>query len=119
MGKYVIRPEERPAYTPAGHTGTVNRDLIGKENLGAKHMEITLGTMEAGGVVHAHAHEAEEQALYIIEGKAHIEVEGEREEAQAGDMVFFPQGKMHLITPFETPYKALVIYAPPRGGRAE
>ncbi len=114
MGKYVIRPEERPTYVPAGHTGTVNRALIGKENVGARFMEVVMGIMEPGGVAEAHKHDKEEQAIYVIEGQATIDVEGVIEEAKAGDMVFFPVGKMHKIVPHGGMYRCLVIYAPHR-----
>ena len=114
MGKYVISPEERPAYVPEGHQGTVNYPLIGKDNVGAKYMEVILGVIESKGGAHAHAHEAEEQAMYILEGRIRIDVEGEKEEAKAGDVVFFPQGKAHEVTTLETPYRALIIYAPHR-----
>lgn len=114
MGKYVIRPEDRPLYSPAGHEGTTNRDLIGKDNTGAKYMEIVLG--HVGGAVHAHSHEKMEQAIYIIKGSARVVVEGEVEEASAGDVIFFPSGKLHELAPIGAPYEALVIYAPPRGG---
>ncbi len=117
MGKYVIRPEERPTYIPEGHTGTVNRPLVGRDNVGARFMEVVLGIVEPGGSAEAHKHDKEEQAIYVIEGQATIDTEGVIEEARAGDVVFFPVGKMHKITPHDGVYKALVIYAPHRAQR--
>ena len=113
MRKYVISPGDRPAYIPEGHQGFINYPLIDKDT-GAKYMEAILGVTESPGGALADAHEAEEQALYVLEGRISVDVEGEKEEAKAGDIVFFPQGKMHEITTLDTPYRALVIYAPPR-----
>ena len=113
MGKYVIKPGDRPAYEPPGHHGTINYPLVDRTT-GAKHIEVALGVIEAAGAAHAHVHEKEEQAMYILAGKASIDVEGVKEIAEPGDFVFFPQGKTHEIVALETPYRVLVIYAPPR-----
>ena len=114
MGKYVIRSAEVPTYSPEGHLGTVNRNLISKKNIGAEHMEVVLGMVAAEGATEAHSHQVE-QAQYILEGKAYVEIDGEEgEKVGAGDMVFFPVGKTHRITAVGGPFKCLVIYAPPR-----
>ena len=114
MGKYIIRPEERPSYSPEGHRETTNRLLISRENVGASYVEVVLGEVSAGGLTEAHSHEVE-QAQYMIEGRARVEIEGEEpEEAKAGDIIFFPAGKVHRISPAGSSYKCLVIYAPPR-----
>ena len=44
--KYVIRPDEIEPYSPANHTGTRNRRLIGPRVNGARHLEIVLGEIE-------------------------------------------------------------------------
>ena len=113
MGKYVIEPGESFQYTAYGHKGVTHRRLIGEENVGAKHMEVLVATIEAGGGAENHSHEVE-QAVYMIEGKAYVDVDGEREEMKAGDMVFFPPGKVHRITTAGGPYKSLAIFAPQR-----
>ena len=113
MGKYVIRPEERPAYSPGGHLGAVNRILINAENDGAVQMEVVLGIVSAEGLTEAHSHDIE-QAQYMLEGRAYVEVDGEGEEVKPGDIMFFPPGKVHRISPVGGEYKSLVIYAPPR-----
>lgn len=117
MGKYVIKPQERPTYSPAGHQGTINIDLITRDT-GAKCLESVLGVVSAEGKTEAHSHDVE-QAQYMIEGRAYVEVDGEVEEAKAGDILFFPQGKVHRITAVGGPFKCLVIYAPPRGSQVK
>ena len=113
MGKYVIKSEERPEFVPPGHRGAIARLLIGKENVGAEHMEVVMGIHEAEGETEAHSHDVE-QAYYIIEGRARVEVEDEAEEVEAGDIIFFPPGTVHRVNPAGVSYKCLVIYAPPR-----
>lgn len=113
IDKYVVRPEQRPQYHPKGHQGTTVRLLIGKETVGAQYMEVLLGTSEGEGVTEFHSHEVE-QANFMVKGKAHLEVDGEGQTIEAGDIAFFPPGKVHRITPMGIPYKVLVIYAPQR-----
>jgi len=46
--RYFVRQQDVPAYHPANHTGTVNRRLIGAENVGARQLEVVLGVVEKG-----------------------------------------------------------------------
>ena len=49
MPRYLIREQDVPGYSPANHHGTVNRRLVSAANVGARHMELVLGTLEQGG----------------------------------------------------------------------
>ena len=42
--RFFVRGTEVPAYSPANHTGTVNRRLIGPDTVGAKGVEVVLGS---------------------------------------------------------------------------
>ncbi len=54
--KYIIRSEEIEAYSPANHTGTRNKRLIGPRVNGARHLEIVLGEIERNeGAICAYA----------------------------------------------------------------
>ena len=114
--KYLIREQDVEGYSPANHHGTVNRRLVSAANVGAKHMEVVLGTLEKGGGALPHAHPGMEQACYLLEGTAHVEVAGESFEMVPGDTCFFPADQMHIFqTTSDTPAKLLVIYSPPYG----
>lgn len=111
--KYIVRAEDVPAYSPPLHSGTVNRRLVGREVNGSTHVEMVLGVLEPGGVAERHRHDAQEQALYILEGRALVEVgDALKEEVGPGAACFFPAGMSHRVEAL-TPMKALVIYAPP------
>ena len=112
---FVVRPEDVSTYFPAAHTGTVNRRLIGSETVGAKSMEVVLGEVESTGLAEAHYHDVAEQAIYLLEGKCLVEVEGESREMRPGDVAFFAPGKRHRAIPVGGPVKVLVIYSPPLG----
>lgn len=37
---YFVRAEDVPGYHPANHVGTLNRRIIGRENVGATQLEV-------------------------------------------------------------------------------
>ena len=115
MSRYLIQEKDIAGYSPANHHCTVNKRLVSQSNVGAKHMEVVLGTLEKGGGALPHAHPGMEQACYLLEGTAEVEVEGEAPFAmQPGDTCFFPEDVMHIFrVTSDTPVRLLVIYSPP------
>lgn len=112
--RYLVRTAEVPAFQPANHQHTHNQRLIGPETVGARQMEVLLGTLHAGGGALPHAHPGIEQACYLLEGTARAEVAGEMFDLVPGDMCFFPADIQHVFTvTSEAPVKLLVIYSPP------
>jgi mannose-6-phosphate isomerase-like protein (cupin superfamily) len=116
MKRYFVSESDAPPYSPANHSDTVNRRLIGPENVGAKSIELVLGTIGKGGGAAPHSHPGIEQVCYILEGSARAEVGGEVCEMGPGDSCYFPPGVEHVFTrTSEGPLRVLVIYSPPYG----
>ena len=113
--KYLVRQSEVTPYSPANHTGTKNFRLIGPETVGARQVEMLVGEIERGKGAAPHAHPGIEQACYLLEGTAHVEVAGEKFEMKAGEACFFPAQAMHLFIVTSERAKVLVIYSPPYG----
>ncbi len=114
QSRYLVRPDDVPAYHPANHTGTRNRRLIGADNVGSKNVEVVLGVIEPGKGALPHSHPGIEQVCYMLEGRARAEVGGELCELGPGDCCFFPPGVPHRFTVVgDRPVKVLVIYSPP------
>lgn len=113
--KYVLRPEDVLAYSPANHSGTKNYRLVAPGVNGAQFMEVIYGDIErhAGSV--AHAHPGMEQATYVIEGEASAVVDGTTYHVRTGDVLFFPAEVFHDLKVISERIKLLVIYAPPYG----
>ena len=111
--RYLVKPDSVAAYSPANHTGTVNRRLIGPETVGAKQVEVVLGVVEKGKGALPHSHPGIEQVCYLLEGEAHAEVAGEKFEMKPGEACFFPPDAMHVFIVTSERAKVLVIYAPP------
>jgi mannose-6-phosphate isomerase-like protein (cupin superfamily) len=114
--RYLVRSAEIPAYQPANHHHTSNQRLIGPETVGARQMEVLLGTLHKGGGALPHAHPGIEQTCYLLEGTARVEVAGESFAMEPGDCCFFPADALHVFqVTSDTPVKLLVIYSPPYG----
>lgn len=112
---YVVRLDSITPYSPLNHQGTVNRRLVGRENVGAERLEVVLGIVTKGGGALKHSHPGIEQVCYVLDGRARVEVgDNYVDEVGPGDAVFFPAGAPHVFTTIsEQPVKVLVIYAPP------
>jgi quercetin dioxygenase-like cupin family protein len=113
-GRYFINAGDVEAYSPANHTGTVNRRLIGPETVGSEHLELLEGTVEPGQGALPHAHPDLDQVIYMLSGTARAEIDGQSREMGPGDAAFFPKGMPHIFTVTgDRPAKVLVIYTPP------
>jgi quercetin dioxygenase-like cupin family protein len=110
---YVIHPLEQPYYSPANHTGTRNYRLVGPKTNGSRYLEIALGDIERHEGSPAHAHPDLEQAVYIIEGEATVEVDGVLCHVKTGDLMYFPPKVFHDIRVESERIRILVIYSPP------
>jgi quercetin dioxygenase-like cupin family protein len=65
---YVVRQDSVTPYSPRNHAETVNRRLIGRENVGARRLEVVLGVVARGGGALKHSHPGIEQVCYVLEG---------------------------------------------------
>ena len=114
--RYFVHPADVNPYSPANHTGTSNRRLIGPENVGARNIELVLGVIAKGHGALPHRHPGIEQVCYLLEGRARAEVGGEVCELEPGDCCYFPPDVPHVFTvTSDQPAKVLVVYSPPYG----
>ncbi len=114
MHKWIVKENAIEGYSPANHTGTVNKRLISAETVGAKHMEVLIGTIEKNQGALPHAHPDLEQVCYLISGSADVEMDGEKGKLEPGDCCYFPPYKKHIFTvTSEEPARVLIIYSPP------
>lgn len=113
--RFHVRQADVPPYAPGNHTGTRNFRLIGAENVGARNLEVVLGELERGKGALPHAHPGLEQACYLLEGNAHVEIAGEKFEMAAGEACFIPAGAAHIFIVTRARARVLVVYAPPYG----
>jgi len=114
MGKNIIHLEALPTYTPPGHSWTINRRLLGPGVFWSDRMEVVHGQIEYGGQADPHAHPDHEQAFFVLEGRASVEINGVSEDVGPNHFIYLPPGTLHRVTALEgPPLKLLIIYAPP------
>ncbi|WP_286936291.1 cupin domain-containing protein [Achromobacter sp. UBA4530] len=112
--KWLVREADVPGYSPANHTGTLNRRLISPETVGARGVEVLLGVIEKGKGALPHAHPGIEQVCYLISGTARAQVQDEWADMAPGDCCYFPPDIPHVFTvTSDEPARLLVIYTPP------
>jgi len=117
MKRYITHIGELPFYAPPGHSKTRNRRLLGPGPFGSNRVEVVLGEIEYGGQADPHAHFESEQAFFVLEGKALVEIEGESQIVSPGDFIYLPAGVRHRVETLEGPaLKLLILYAPPLSG---
>src|SRR2546426_11802808 len=96
---YVVRQDAVTPYSPLNHEATVNRRLVGRDNVGARQLEVVLGVVARGGGALKHSHPGIEQACYGLEGRARVEGGGGYGAAGgAGGPRLFPAGARPALT---------------------
>ena len=114
MKRFIIHLNEVLPYSPPGHSHTTNYRLLGAGTFGSDRLEVVLGQIESGGQAEPHAHEGIEQAIFVLEGKAAVEIEGKSEVVGPSDLIYFPQGVRHQITALPgQSLRFLIVYVPP------
>jgi quercetin dioxygenase-like cupin family protein len=114
MKKYIVHPRELPTYSPPAHSRTTNRRLLGPGPSGSDRVEVVLGELEYGGQADPHVHPDLEQAFFVLQGKAEVEIEAQKTVVGPEDFVFLPPGTVHRVTPLEgPPLRLLIFYSPP------
>ncbi len=111
---YVIASNAVAAYSPANHTGTSNQRLISRETVGARYLEVLIGTIQKGHGALRHSHPDLEQASYLLHGEGISEVDGIERAVVPGAWKLHNKGSPHRFTvTSDTPVKIIVVYAPP------
>jgi quercetin dioxygenase-like cupin family protein len=118
--RYTINEAKAFSYSPANHSGTLNRRLIGEKGLESRQMEVLRGTLEPSCGALPHAHPGMEQAVYVISGTAQVVAGDEKFSVGPGDCCHFPADVLHsFVATGDKPAEILVIYTPPYGERKE
>lgn len=74
-------------------------------------LSLGLYVLEAGSIDTQTPH-AEDEVYYVIDGRAAIEVDGERRPVMAGSMVFVAKNVDHRFVDIEEELSLLVFFAP-------
>lgn len=114
MKNYIVHLYDLPSYSPTGHSRTINRRLLGPGTGGSSRFEVIYGEIAPGGQADPHAHQIQEQAIYVLAGKAEVEIAGHCYVVGPQDFIYLPPGTSHKVTSIaESSLKLLIIYSPP------
>src|SRR2546428_9802117 len=112
---YVVSQDAVTPYSPLNHEATVNRRLVGRDNVGARQLEVVLGVVARGGGALKHSHPGIEQACYVLEGRARgVGGGGFLHGGGPGGTVFFSAGGGHRLAPHPAvAAEGVLLYPPP------
>ena len=78
--------------------GSTIRELFGLPTGGTEHQSLAEARLPPGGSTQRHYHRRSEEIYFLLEGRAEMELEGERRELGPGEAVAIPPGAWHEIT---------------------
>jgi quercetin dioxygenase-like cupin family protein len=95
MAKAVVRAMDDSAAQPVERSrGATIQVLLGPED-GAPHFVTRRFTLEPGGRIPSHRHDAIEHEQVVLEGSMVLELDGLERPVSAGDCVLIPAGVAH------------------------
>ncbi len=88
--------------------------LLGPQNSQAENLVFGLAEFPAGTLAAAHAHQTQEEIVYILSGEGTITAEGKETRLEPGVAVFIPPGLLHQIrVDEEESLKLVTVFSPP------
>jgi mannose-6-phosphate isomerase-like protein (cupin superfamily) len=88
--------------------------LLGPLNSAARNLAFGLAEFPAGTLAAPHMHEAEEEIIYILEGRGGIIADGQEMPLLPGVAVFIPPRILHQIrVDVGAPLKLVTLFSPP------
>jgi quercetin dioxygenase-like cupin family protein len=91
-----------------GVKGVTMRMMVGRAD-GAPNFAMRHFTVEPGGHTPHHRHNYEHE-VYVLEGRARVEQDGQFKEICAGDVVYVPPNALHqFVNIGPTPFKFLCL----------
>jgi len=92
--------------------GSTIRSILDRTNAPVEKQSLAEATMNPGQSTDCHYHKNSEELYFLLEGTAHMEIDGESREVGPGDAILIPAGAWHQITA-KTNLRFLCCCAPP------
>lgn len=107
-----IRDAAAQVMTKPDQEGLIVKNVINKDDTGARRMILLSSELPPGKVHLLHRHPNAEQIMYVLEGSCLALSEGEPVRLKVGDAVFIAQGEWHGVrNDTDQPAVTLVIYS--------
>lgn len=92
--------------------GSTIRVLLDAEVADARNQSLAEALLSPGQATQRHYHAATEEIYYVLDGRAEMEVDGERAAVGPGDAILIPPRAWHQIRAAEVPVRFLCCCAP-------
>jgi mannose-6-phosphate isomerase-like protein (cupin superfamily) len=93
--------------------GSTIRVLLDANLGGAANQSLAEAELAEGQSTSRHYHAETEEIYVVLDGRAEMEVDGERRDVGSGDAILIPPGAWHQITAAGGPLRILCCCAPP------
>ncbi|MFC1906388.1 cupin domain-containing protein [Chloroflexota bacterium] len=90
----VINPQELEGYSPPGHGGVINKQMVDK-NTGSLKIKVAMGRQAPGGITEMHSHDSSEQLHFVLKGEVTITGPDGNFKITEGMAVLTPPGEAH------------------------
>ena len=92
--------------------GSTIRSILDRTNAPVEKQSLAEANLPAGQATERHYHKLSEELYFLLEGKGHMELNGESREVVPGDAILIPPGAWHQITA-RSELRLLCCCAPP------
>lgn len=92
--------------------GSTIRSILDLSNAPVEKQSLAEATIPSGGETERHWHKESEEFYFILEGRGHMEIDGEKRDVGVGDAILIPACAWHQITA-EEDLRFLCCCAPP------
>ncbi|MFP4218852.1 MAG: cupin domain-containing protein [Salinarchaeum sp.] len=80
-------------------------------------MSVDVYSFEPGAEDPMHSH-GEDEVYYVVSGSGSLNIEGDYQSVEEGDLIYVEPGTEHQFTDFEDELVMVVFYAPPHGSQS-
>lgn len=92
----------------------VSKLLISEHTVGATKISMGTNVTEVGSKIPLHSHKDSEEAMFVVQGKGKLYINGEEYDLYPGTAIFSPVGVEHeIVNVGDEPFKIVWAYAPP------
>jgi len=93
----------------------LTKDLVGPERMGSEKIRLKITEYQPGYSHKLHMHPAQEEVVFVLEGRGVTETKEDKIEIGPGSVVFVPAGVYHATVNLSRtePLKAVIVKSPP------
>jgi uncharacterized RmlC-like cupin family protein len=93
----------------------LTKDLVGPERMGSEHVRFKITEYQPGFTHKLHMHPAQEEVIFVLEGRGITETREDKIEIGPGAVVFVPAGVYHATLNLSStePLRAVIVKSPP------